>query len=279
MVIQIMLNLSYLEACPVVPYSYKQINILLVGCGGTGGYVAPFLARFAKFSKVPVRLWFIDPKPVREKNLIRQNFCPAELGFPKSVVLATRYNLAWGLEIVAIDRSFDLNVVALSQYGTLTLIVGCVDNAAARRAFNEVFEQHFHGHPGIWWLDAGNHYSSGQVAIGNAASPEPDSWFSQLGTVNILPAPSLQFPSLLEDLPDADVKSLSCEEIALREAQSQTINLAISSHVCDYVSLFFANKLTKFQTIIDMPSGSARSRYNSPQELEKFGKIPIFAPL
>lgn len=275
-----MLNFSYLEARPVLLRAYSKISIYLVGCGGTGSYVAPFLARFAKFSKIPVQLWFIDPKPVREKNLIRQNFSPAELGIPKAIALATRYSLAWGLEINAVDRLFSTETAeAHHRWGQpLSLIVGCVDNAMARRSILScLIKVSQNDYSNLWWLDAGNHFSSGQVAIGNAIDPNWESWRSPLGIFEALPAPSLQFPSLLDDLPELENKFMSCEEMAIQEAQSQTINMAIASHVCDYVSLLFGNKLTKFQTVLDMPSGSARSRYNSPEELKEWGRSAIFA--
>jgi PRTRC genetic system ThiF family protein len=269
-----MLNFSYLEALALLARAYEDIDLYLVGCGGTGSYVAPFLARFAKFSKLPVRLTFVDPKPVREKNLIRQNFSPAELGIPKSIALATRYALAWGLEIKAIDGLFTETGQHWNR--NLTFIVGCVDNAAARRSIlNSLVKANRSHYSQTWWLDSGNHYSSGQVAIGNAIDPDWDSWRSPLGVLDSLPAPSLQFPGLLEDLPQT-AKPLSCEDMVVHEAQSQTINMAIASHVCDYVSLFFANKLTKFQTVLDMPSGTAQSYYNSPQELAKYSKTCDF---
>ena len=80
-------------------------DITLVGCGGTGSLVARALARILydmqqrRLHLPQVR--FIDFDTVEAKNCGRQLFQPAEIGQPKSAVLARRYNLAFGLEIAA----------------------------------------------------------------------------------------------------------------------------------------------------------------------------------
>jgi hypothetical protein len=68
-----------------------RVAILLVGVGGTGGHVAPILAQLAAWATdqgLDLRLYFIDPDVVEPKNLGRQNFCAAEVGYPKAFTLA-----------------------------------------------------------------------------------------------------------------------------------------------------------------------------------------------
>ena len=55
--------------------------ILLVGVGGTGSFVAHILAQlacWAKTANIDMRLYFIDPDIVEQRNLVRQNFCPTD---------------------------------------------------------------------------------------------------------------------------------------------------------------------------------------------------------
>ena len=73
----------------------ERVVILLVGCGGTGGFVAHILAQlacWAKTANIDMRLYFFDPDIVEQRNLVRQNFCPTELGAPKAVTLAWRFS-------------------------------------------------------------------------------------------------------------------------------------------------------------------------------------------
>ena len=120
-----------------------------------------------------LRLVFVDPDQVEEKNIGRQNFCPAEIGADKAMSLAYRYSYAFGLEITPVIDRFDDKVlgrfIATARWGqsALTLVIGCVDSPAARAGIDEAL-RHFSLRKGLWWLDAGNDESSGQVLIGNS---------------------------------------------------------------------------------------------------------------
>ena len=85
-----------------------------------------------------MRLYFIDPDAVEEKNLVGQNFCPAEIGQPKAFTLAWRYTAVFGLNIIPVIKPFSAEMLKTYQprpspQGTLTIIVGAVDNVCARR--------------------------------------------------------------------------------------------------------------------------------------------------
>ena len=69
----------------------RPVKILLLGAGGTGGYVAPHLYRLMHTLNRPVRINIVDGDLVEAQNLVRQNFCAADLGENKAKVLATRY--------------------------------------------------------------------------------------------------------------------------------------------------------------------------------------------
>lgn len=70
----------------------RPVKILLLGAGGTGGYVAPHLYRLMHTLNRTVRINIVDGDLVEAKNLVRQNFCAAILAKNKAKVLATRYS-------------------------------------------------------------------------------------------------------------------------------------------------------------------------------------------
>ena len=77
----------------------RPVKILLLGAGGTGGYVAPHLYRLMHTLNRTVRINIVDGDLVEAKNLVRQNFCAADLGENKAKVLrhATPRRLGWRL--------------------------------------------------------------------------------------------------------------------------------------------------------------------------------------
>ena len=82
------INLDYLNSLRLKLPSFDAVNMHLVGCGGTGSWLAPHVARMAlmlieRFNKkVEVHFW--DPDTVEPKNIFRQNFSYAEIGSNKA---------------------------------------------------------------------------------------------------------------------------------------------------------------------------------------------------
>ena len=170
----------------------------------------------------------------------------------------------------------------LRRWNTATLLIGCVDNAAARLELAQSLEEISYNRPPlVWWLDSGNHREGGQVLLGNAPSLDSLSYAFWLpGNCLVLPSPALQHPELLEAKPEEEEEQtsgegrqlvearLSCAELALLNAQSLTINQAMAATCADYVlRLLVTKNLQKFSTYLDLPSGVTRSQYNTPQAI------------
>ena len=66
----------------------RPVKIVQLGAGGTGGHIAPHLYRLLYSLDRPVRYIICDGDVVEQKNLVRQNFTPADLGENKAQVLA-----------------------------------------------------------------------------------------------------------------------------------------------------------------------------------------------
>ncbi len=116
--------------------------ITVVGCGGTGGFVAEGLCRL--FQGRQANIVLVDHDRVEPHNLLRQNFYPGDVGGFKSQVLADRLAKAYG-------RPVGYSVYPFREYEDQphehgypgppayrdSLIIGCADNALARRAMAE----------------------------------------------------------------------------------------------------------------------------------------------
>lgn len=228
-------------------------RIVLVGCGGTGSFLALHLARLVYHARAirKIQLTFVDPDTVEEKNIGRQNFAPAEVGQPKATTLAVRYSLAFGLSIKYLAQP----CAQLHMYTSpdnATIIVGAVDNAPARQSILSAA-----GNLGAWWLDCGNNLQSGQVLLGNSNTSCPV--ISPLGFCSHLPMPSVLHPELL-DIIDPDENGLSCADLVQQDAQSLMINQAMAAWAAQYLyRLVVTQDLDIYATYLDLDSGSARS--------------------
>jgi len=280
------LDLSHLNASPLkimIPDQRHRVQLYLVGCGGTGSWLAPHLVRLARFLRetrsLNAHITFVDPDIVEIKNVFRQNFGEAEVGGLKAELLALRYSAPWGMTVQAHTARFDKAMVQL-EYGDLGVIVGCVDNAAARKSIAESLDQEsrLHGGEGLprmFWLDCGNAADTGQVLFGAARSVRqlqyafpylPDQSFC----VN-LPSPDLQHPDLLQARPEANptqaTQDVSCAEMLLAGDQSPSINAMVANIAATYLWRLFADPqgLTMFATYCNLNVLSTRSRFTTPE--------------
>jgi len=175
-------DLSIINAKPIY-FNYPLVRIYVVGCGGTGSFLVPHLCRLANWFDAAgkqISITLIDFDRIESKNLYRQNFCQAELGYNKAQALAVRYQAMFpNLKIGAIEHQ--VSAISLDR-STPTVVIGCVDNAAARKSIEELMIEYSslmaHGFSQIpcWWIDCGNDYTHGQVVIGNWYSVELDDY-------------------------------------------------------------------------------------------------------
>ncbi len=259
------LSLPFAEAVPILLPAYEELDLILIGCGGTGGWLAVNLPRIAYLQKQAgkkVSVTFIDPDRVEATNIPRQNFIPSDLGLPKAAVLAARYGLQWGIEISAITSSFRADM-ATSRWKHLTICIGAVDNPEARAEIAKVLENG----KTTFWLDCGNHYESGQVLLGSRNTVESMKGAFHVPTFcTALPSPVLQHPDLLVKQ-ESMQQVLSCEESAIANAQSMSINHRIADEALDMLLRLLSGTLTRFATYVNCKHGNAWSRFNTPEEV------------
>ena len=236
-----------------------ESRILVVGCGGTGSFVAEGLCRLLIDNDITLML--VDHDRVEPHNLGRQQFFPGDVGKFKSQVLAERLSRQYGRPIVYSVYPYMADL-RYRDYGggwfipaAQGIIVSCVDNTAARRTIAETLS--FTN----WWLDAGNGYSSGQILIGNAGDTDrlEGCFNEELQEVSALPMPSLQLPSLLAP-PAAPVRDdKDCAEAVIDEEQSPVINQAMATLVLQFMHLLLQGELTWMGAYLDMEAGTLQT--------------------
>lgn len=202
-------------------------------------------------------LILIDHDRVEEHNLQRQNFFAADLDKYKSQALAERLARLYGCEI-------GYSVYPYSGGGshTFDLIIGCVDNAAARKAIaNDIGKYD-------WWIDSGNGQQSGQVLIGNISEPTAlkQSFKPSAQTVDMIPSPALQQPSLLVPVPE---KPRDCAEAVRDNEQSPVINQAMAALVLQFVYKLINNELTWIGAYLDLDAGTLSTTPAEPQTVAR----------
>ncbi|MCD4671400.1 MAG: ThiF family adenylyltransferase [Anaerolineaceae bacterium] len=264
-----MISTEYLQARKLMVAINDTVALHLVGCGGTGSWLAPDIARVGlllreKFQK-EVTIVFQDPDIVEEKNIFRQNFCYAEIGKNKAETLAFRYGSAWGLNIIAEPTKYVPYPVG---YSHSCYCIGCVDNADARRDMSR--------HRGYTaWLDCGNTRNAGQILLGtSSASIHKDSDpFALDGHCTWLPSPSVQHPELLVPLPEEKRPegNISCADLAMHDSQGLSINKRIAAEAADFlIKMLITRNLKRYACYLDLESGSTRSLYITPNQLSQY---------
>ena len=245
--------MAYIVSPNYMPEDWK---ILVVGCGGTGGYVAEGLCRLTAGTNIPLVL--IDYDRVKVHNLRRQHFYESDVGKFKSEALAVRLSRQFNRPVAYSVYPYDSEMVGAEfgsgMYSRLSqgIIIGCVDGPAGRQAIAHGF------HHNNWWIDAGNGYSSGQVLIGNVSNPKQmETAFEDVHQqVANLPMPSLQLPSLLAPVTVAPNIPMDCAEAVSEDEQNPVINQAMAMLVLQIIHKLLLHELTWMGVYIDLDAGS-----------------------
>ena len=239
--------------------------VTLVGCGGTGGFVAEGLCRMLAHQ---VDLILVDHDRVEERNLLRQNFYPGEVGRFKSQALAerlaTHYRRAVGWTVTPFGESYRRYYPP--EVARSPIVVGCVDNAQAR----EGIAQTLANYSSRWWVDAGNGENWGQVLIGNSQRDGLRWAFREAeGVCYRLPLPTLQHPELLSPPPAEEVRPLSCAELLDTGDQDPTINQAMASLVLQVVRRLFRGDCPWMALYLDLALGTLNPVLATPENVAR----------
>ena len=248
--------------------------ITIVGCGGTGGFVAEGICRLFQGREASIVL--VDHDRVETHNLLRQNFYEKDVGRFKSQVLAERLSQDFDRTVGYSTYPFQeytrnryrFEYSGLPSYGG-SLMIGCTDNAAARRSMAEALP----GSSQVWLIDSGNDTNWGQVLIGNVAEKVYDGSVRAFDgdTCYLLPAPTLQRPDLLTAVSTAP-PDVDCAAALDLVDQDPTINQMMASLIMQVVRRMVAGSSPFMSLYLDLDLGSVTPTYATPERAERIMK-------
>lgn len=222
-------------------------------------------------------LLLVDHDRVEPHNLLRQNFFAGDVGKFKSQALAERLARLYGRRVGYTVWPYDRDIVG-ETFGRLGyqraiegIILGCVDNVAARKAIADSLNW------GMWWIDSGNGHHSGQVLIGNAREVESlkESFNDREQTVSHLPIPSLQLPSLLAPPTGPARVQRDCAEAVEADEQSPTINQAMATLVLEFTYRLLKGTLTWMGAYIDLDAGTLQTIPAEPATVARMCGVKV----
>lgn len=235
-------------------FTRSYFTVMVVGCGGTGGFAAEGLCRLLPPA---ARLVLVDHDRVEESNLRRQNFYREELGMFKAEALAQRLARKFGRTV-----GYSLNPFSNNLLEHNTLVVGCVDNVLARTSISKsVSDNSLYSR--AWWIDSGNADNWGQVLIGNAeARWLRGSFDAEKEICRYLPLPTIQQPALVVD----DSSEPSCAQSV---EQGPTINQAMAALVIEVVHRLIEGTCTWMQLYVNLEVGTLHPVLATPEAVER----------
>lgn len=271
---------------PVVyPYACRPhtvFSITLVGCGGTGGYVAPHIARLMALRTDKIRhIAFIDSDIVERRNLDRQNFIHADLGRPKAEVLARRYSAAFGIPIRYHTEMLDdstANLLLLTPPSlpitNVVIIVSCVDNHYTRALISDWIRRNSvncANRKNIIWIDAGNELYSGHVSLGyiDDTSKVTLPVDSTIPSIFRLPLVTEIFPEIMDS--GKERPEISCAERAQGDPQAIATNLMAATLALNYVyALVTFSPIYSHLVMFDVLNNAVETRLNTIDNLTAY---------
>lgn len=254
---------------------------MIVGCGGTGSRLVPDVCRLLIGRNA--RLFLVDHDRVEPHNLGRQSFVSDEVGQFKAVALASRALREFrrfGLQVGYAVKPYDptLHGAVFRHSSALNLVIGAVDNAAARRAIAETLTNNRAQERDVWWLDAGNSRNSGQIILGNAPTPDglAGAFNPATARCRALPAPSLRRPALLTAPPEpAPRDRLDCAAAIATGQQGPTINAHLATWATSYVERLLDGTCGWAETLIDIDAGTVHCVPVDPVRTARLVGLPV----
>lgn len=215
------------------------IHFVLVGAGGNGARLVPPLMQILHPSD---RLSILDHDVVEDRNLGRQHFAPQDVGQYKALVLTERYRRRLAGQEIPIsahttqlteDNAAEISRGLNTGQHVAVIYIGCVDNAAARRAILKAMHSAEQGARA--WVDVGNAFKDGQVILTMQNWPvnmKLDGASAGLLGIN-LRGMELAMPQLLVTRPE-DAEEASCQDRV--DLQSVMINVQAASSALNVLS-------------------------------------------
>lgn len=241
-------------------FFHRGFRLLVVGTGGTGGYVVQYLCRLLyglqrPVSNLPITLTLMDGDTVEDGNLLRQHFLPQDVGRSKALVLAERFGTVYQFPVMAVPQYLTTpdgldDLIASPRAGVSAyhsrpwdVVVGCVDNHATRQLLDQIFQRF----ADLIYIDAGND----AVAISDDPDTTQASGYGghvvigvKQGNTVRLPPVGTVYPDILTDTQSA-LPGHACGQQAVAQPQRMLTNVWAAMTVMSAI-----NTLLTEQTVL-----------------------------
>lgn len=192
------------------------MNTIVVGCGGIASWLCQGLIRFAPGFKVPSKITLWDGDKIEARNLDRQLFVLDDIGRFKVDALSS-FLAMWSVQV---RNAPDIEVVPRyftsgAEVASGTVIFGCVDNHAARRAILETADM---SGAGARAIICGNEFTDAEAYI--YLPHWRDSGLD----------PRVYYPEIMTDNAGDPVRPAGCQgEVQVAAPQLALANMAAAS--------------------------------------------------
>ena len=132
--------------CRPICCAIAQSRVLIVGAGGTGSAIVmglPYLDQAMRVwgHRYGLDVAMMDADTVSETNCVRQPFSASDIGQNKATVLINRINCSGARTGRRSPVIFMRGHSTETRIGARTLLIGCVDTRAARKAIEDSFSR------------------------------------------------------------------------------------------------------------------------------------------
>lgn len=268
-------------------------KFIVIGAGGTGGYLIPNLARQISITNGLRRieeleehsLLIVDADTVSPKNLNRQNFIEKDLERNKAEVLATRYGVAFSTDIQFLDEYItsaemlrDIVQGMQSRGGFIPVIVDCCDNNATRVLIHEAIQLLKKDTDYLYSLSSGNELYTGQVVCGMVLGDRLKV-YETYENHEIFRTPTVadMFPEILEG-GDKLPTEMSCDEAAISHPQNIMTNITAGNLLFNFANTLLTADihnennpgLNYFAVTFDTQNGNFRTFFNKESVIKQY---------
>lgn len=216
-----------------------KINITVVGCGGTGSQLLPFLMQLCNNIAPRINtITLVDGDNFEAKNTKNQRCLLDEVGENKAEALAERYTyiyddlkILYHGDYVRTLKDLQKTVHPSKFVGynrQISILISCVDRNSSRKLFHEYFELAKNEGYNLAYIDAGNGDTQrvGQVITGYTCD----------GKIYSRPVADY-FPDILEDKEDlTTLTNANCTQVIKDNPQNIATNVLSATIIFSIVT-------------------------------------------
>lgn len=215
-------------------------HFIIIGAGGTGGYLIPNLGRMVGIKNKEGKshtVTIVDADLIEDKNLLRQNFSPNDVGKNKAEVMASRYGRAFGQTFYYltdyIESGEQVFEIMQSESNKMPVIIDCVDNNKTRFIIKEGIRLYHQkdGRKNTAYVSSGNEEYAGQVIFSYQIANRFSSYSYEKRS-----------PDLIDVFPNMEIDKLPTEESCAEQAVSAPQNIHTNMTAADII-FGFVNRL------------------------------------